>query len=255
MSGVIDGGCGKTTKSIIELVAKGKISQGTPLKVGIFVCPGFMPMDINGAQSVFTIASAEIHFIWKKRELVEGFIGWPTMSTMTFDECPDDLDVLIVGMVPPEIVRDAEVLAFFAKQAPKTKFVIGTCYGTLVLGAAGLLVNRRATSNFRAIPLLSEFGAIAVEGSEVVIDGNIYTSGPATGSFDASLLVLKQLRGSEFAELAELVIEYDPRPPFKTGSPQLAGPEMSLMSQKMTEEINQQYYHAIRAGFSSVSKC
>ncbi|MDX8000780.1 DJ-1/PfpI family protein [Xenorhabdus sp. Reich] len=252
---IINEAYGKTTESIIKLVSKGRVSQGTPIKVGIFVCPGFMPMDINGAQSVFTIASAEIYFIWKKRELVEGFIGWPTMPTMTFDECPDDLDVLIVGMVPPEIVRDMEVLAFFAKKAPKTKFLIGTCYGTLVLGAAGLLVNRRATSNFSAVSMLSEFGAIAVEGSGVVIDGNIYTSGPATGSFDASLLVLKQLRGSEFAELVELAIEYDPHPPFKTGSPQLAGPEMSLILQRMTEEINQQFYHAVRAGFASTPTC
>ncbi|MDX7987801.1 DJ-1/PfpI family protein [Xenorhabdus sp. 12] len=253
MSDIVNGVYGKTTKSIIELVDKGKVRQSTSLKVGIFVCPGFMPMDINGAQSVFTIASAEIYFIWKKRELVEGFIGWPTMPTMTFDECPDDLDVLVVGMVPPEIVKDTEVLAFFAKKAATTKFLIGTCYGTLVLGAAGLLVNRRATTNSKAIPLLSEFDAIAVEGSEVVVDGNIYTSGPATGSFDASLLVLKQLRSTEFAALVELAIEYDPRPPFKTGSPQLAGPEMSLISQEITKEINQQYYHAVREGFSGIS--
>ncbi|WP_235365675.1 DJ-1/PfpI family protein [Proteus terrae] len=239
---------GKNMPSIIKLVEEGRKQQAKPLKVGIFVCPGFMPMDINGAQSVFTIASAEIYFIWKKKELVEGYIGWPTMPTMTFGECPDDLDVLVVGMVPPEIVEDEQTLAFFAKMGNKTRYVIGTCYGSLVLGAAGLLKGKRATSNSNVVPMLPDMGAIAVEGSEVVIDGNIYTSGPATGSFDASLLVLEQLLGTSFAQLVELAIEYDPHPPFGTGSPTLAGPEMTAISQSLTANLNAQFHQAALNG-------
>ena len=251
---IVNGIYGKTTKSIIELVEGGRQSQATPLKIGIFVSPGFMPMDINGAQSVFTISSAEIHFIWKEKELVEGYIGWPTMPTMTFKDCPEDLDVLIVGMVPPEIVEDEEVMSFFKRIVPKTKYVIATCYGTLVLGAAGLLVGRRATSNSNVIPMLSDIGAIPVAGSEVVIDDNIYTSGPATGSFDASLLVLEQLRGTSFAQLVELAIEYDPRPPFNTGSPLLAGVELTAISQSLTSSINQQYHQSAIKGFKKNNK-
>ncbi|MCO7049736.1 DJ-1/PfpI family protein [Proteus terrae] len=239
---------GKNMPSIIKLVEEGRKQQAKPLKVGIFVCPGFMPMDINGAQSVFTIASAEIYFIWKKKELVEGYIGWPTMPTMTFGECPDDLDVLVVGMVPPEIVEDEQTLAFFAKMGNKTRYVIGTCYGSLVLGAAGLLKGKRATSNSNVVPMLPDMGAIAVEGSEVVVDGNIYTSGPATGSFDASLLVLEQLLGTPFAQLVELAIEYDPRPPFGTGSPTFAGPEMTAISQSLTANLNAQFHQAALNG-------
>lgn len=239
---------GKNMPSIIKLVEEGRKQQAKPLKVGIFVCPGFMPMDINGAQSVFTIASAEIYFIWKKKELVEGYIGWPTMPTMTFEECPDDLDVLVVGMVPPEIVEDEQTLAFFAKMGNKTRYVIGTCYGSLVLGAAGLLKGKRATNNSNVVPMLPDMGAIAVEGSEVVVDGNIYTSGPATGSFDASLLVLEQLLGTSFAQLVELAIEYDPHPPFGTGSPTLAGPEMTAISQSLTANLNAQFHQAALNG-------
>lgn len=239
---------GKNMPSIIKLVEEGRKQQAKPLKVGIFVCPGFIPMDINGAQSVFTIASAEIYFIWKKKELVEGYIGWPTMPTMTFGECPDDLDVLVVGMVPPEIVEDEQTLAFFAKMGNKTRYVIGTCYGSLVLGAAGLLKGKRATSNSNVVPMLPDMGAIAVEGSEVVVDGNIYTSGPATGSFDASLLVLEQLLGTPFAQLVELAIEYDPRPPFGTGSPTFAGPEMTAISQSLTANLNAQFHQAALNG-------
>ncbi|WP_273801663.1 DJ-1/PfpI family protein [Proteus vulgaris] len=243
---------GKNMPSIIKLVEDGRKQQLKPLKIGIFVCPGFMPMDINGAQSVFTIASAEIYLIWKKKELVEGYIGWPTMPTMTFDECPEDLDVLVVGMVPPEIVEDEDTLAFFANMGNKARYVIGTCYGSLVLGAAGLLKGKKATSNSNVVPMLPDMGAIAVEGSDVVIDGNIYTSGPATGSFDASLLVLEQLLGTPFAQLVELAIEYDPRPPFGTGSPTLAGSEMTAISQSLTANLNAQFYQAARNG---LKKC
>ncbi|MEG2734511.1 MAG: DJ-1/PfpI family protein [Hafnia sp.] len=242
---------GLSTPSILALVATGRASQHALLKVGIFICPGYMPMDINGAQSVFTIAGAEIYFIWKRRELVEGYIGWPTMPTMTFDECPEDLDVLVTGMVPPEVIEDKEVIRFFALTGRKAKCIIGTCYGSLMLGTAGLLNGKRATSNSNVVPMLPDVGATAVGGSDVVIDGPIYTSGPATGSFDASLLVLKALRGEEMAALVELAIEYDPRPPFLTGSPQLAGPEMTAISQSITAPLNRQYHEAAKRGYAS----
>ncbi|OBU04973.1 DJ-1/PfpI family protein [Morganella psychrotolerans] len=241
---------GLTTPSIQALVAAGRAQQPALLKVGIFVSPGFMPMDINGAQSVFTIAGAEIHLIWKHKELVEGYIGWPTMPTMTFEECPDDLDVLVVGMVPPEVIEDPAVIGFFADKGRKAKYVIGTCYGSLMLGTAGLLEGKRATSNSNVVPMLPDVGATPVSGSEVVIDGNIYTSGPATGSFDASLRVLQALRGEELAALVELAIEYDPRPPFGTGSPELAGAEMTGIAQSMTAPLNQLYHAAAKRGYA-----
>lgn len=97
--------------------------------------------------------------------------------------------------------------------------------------------------------MLPDVGATAVAGSDVVIDGNIYTSGPATGSFDASLLVLEQLLGTPFAQLTELAIEYDPRPPFGTGSPTLAGPEMTAIAQTLTAKLNQQFHQSARNGF------
>ena len=240
---------GLSTDSMRALAARFEPPGGRRLKIGIFVCPGFIPMDIIGAQSVFGIAGAEIHLIWKRIELVEGFPAYPTMPTTRFEDCPDNLDALVVGMIPPEMMADPEVIDFFVTQGRNAKNIIATCSGTLVIGAAGLLRGRRATSNANVVAYLSDLGAIPVKGSDVVVDGNIYTSGPATGSFDASLILLGHLLGEEVAKLAELTLEYDPRPPFKTGTPELAGPELAERAHLAMLDVNTAYHRAAVAGY------
>lgn len=202
-----------------------------PLTVGILVSPNYAVCDIVGPQTVLGIQpETQLHLLWKNRETVNGHPTFPTVPTTTFADCPDELDVLAVGAIPPEVVADPEVVAFFKDAAGRAKHVIAVCGGVVLAGAAGLLVGRRATTNFHILDLLPEFGAIPVEGGEVVRDGNIWTAGPATGSYEAALLVLAELRGEEAARRAELDIEYAPHPPFGTGSPALAGPEMTKNS-------------------------
>lgn len=197
-----------------------------PLNVGILVSPGYCPCDIIGPQTVFGIQpEARIHLLWKNLEPVVGSPTFPTVPTTTFADCPDDLDVLAVGAIPIDVVADPEVIEFFGQAARRAKHVIGVCGGTFLLGVAGLLEGRRATSNFHILDELPRFGAIPVPGGEVVRDGNIWTVGPASGSYEAALLVLAELRGREAGARAELEIEYAPHPPFGTGSPELAGPE------------------------------
>lgn len=241
---------GLTTESMRALAQNSAPLGGEHLKIGIFVCPGFIPMDIIGAHSVFGVVGAEIHLIWKNIELIEGFPAYPTMPTTTFADCPDDLDVLVVGMIPPEMMADPTVIQFFADQGKQAKHIIATCSGPLVIGAAGLLKGRRATSNSNVLEYLADLGATPVSGSDVVIDGPIYTSGPATGSFDASLLLLANLLGEQLARLVELMLEYDPRPPFGTGTPELAGPELAEQGRLAMLEMNTAYHRAAVAGYA-----
>jgi putative intracellular protease/amidase len=193
---------------------------GTPtFKVGILVGPGFIPMDMVGVQTVFGLMpGAEIHLLWKTTELVEGFPSWWTKPTTTFADCPK-LDVIAVPMMPPEIQNDAEVIAFVSKHGRTARYVIGVCNGVLVLGAAGLLKGKRATVSHNSLSILSQLGVSETVpvGSGVVVDGNLFTAGPGVGSFEAALLVAEQAFGRPAGELAELIIEYDPRPPFGTG--------------------------------------
>lgn len=101
------------------------------------------------------------------------------------------------------------------------------CAGSLVLGAAGLLDGYRATSNFHVVDLLSHFGATPVRGGHVVEDRNRLTAGPVTGSLEIALRLIHDLCGEEVARESELQLEYDPRPPYRTGSPELAGPDLT----------------------------
>jgi cyclohexyl-isocyanide hydratase len=215
-----------------------------PFRVGILIGPGFVPMDIIGVQTVLALMpGSEIHLIWKNREVVEGFRSWPTVPTTTFETCPQ-LDVFAVGMNPPEVQNDPDVIAFTREAAGRARYVIGVCNGVALLGAAGLIEGRTVASNFAAEQLLEELGAAKVlaSGSGAAIDGNLYTAGPGIGSFEAALLVAEHAFGRDAAELAEFAIEYDPHPPFRTGTVGSATPHMLEAARGMIGPIIAQYH-------------
>lgn len=198
------------------------------LNVGILVSPDFALCDIVGVHTVFGIQpDTNIHLLWKNLEPVTAMPVFPTTPTTTFADCPEELDVLTVGAIGPDVLADPEVIEFFGTAARNAKHVIAVCGGVILAGLAGLLEGRRATTNFQIMDLLPTVGAIPVEGGEVVRDGNIWTAGPVSGSYDAALQVLAELRGEDVARRTELDIEYAPHPPFGTGSPALAGPELT----------------------------
>jgi cyclohexyl-isocyanide hydratase len=214
-----------------------------PFHVGILVGPGFVPMDIIGVQTVLAMMpGSQIHLVWKDRNVVEGFRSWPTVPTTTFDTCPP-LDVFAVGMNPPEVQNDPEVIAFTRRAASAARYVIGVCNGVALLGAAGLIAGRTVASNFAAEQLLCDLGAGEVLGSGAgaAVDGNLYTAGPGIGSFEAALLVAADAFGREAGALAEFAIEYDPRPPFGTGTVAAATPQMQAAARAMIGPIIARY--------------
>lgn len=141
------------------------------------------------------------------------------MPTVTFDEAPQ-ADVLIIpgGQGAFDLLDDDEAIDFVKRQAVHARYVTSVCTGAFVLGAAGLLIGKRATTHWASHALLERIGALAVH-DRVVRDGRIITGGGVTSGIDFALTVIAEVYDDATARAVQLTMEYDPRPPFDAGSP------------------------------------
>jgi len=195
-----------------------------PLEIGMLLYPGLTLLDLIGPHTVFSWF-ANIHLVWKTTDLVRTDTGIGVKPNATFATCPRELDILFVpgGFGHQNLMADSEVIAFLADRGARAKFVTSVCSGSLLLGAAGLLQGYKATSHWAAREGLSAFGAEPTD-ARVVVDRNRITGGGVTAGIDFGLVVLAKLRGDDAAKLTQLAMEYDPEPPFNSGSPKTADP-------------------------------
>ena len=203
------------------------------IEIGLLLYPKLTQLDLTGPLEVFwRMSNTRVHLLWKTREPVTSDRGLTVSPTMTLEECPA-LDVVVVpgGAGQVALMDDVAVLDFLVKQAATARYVTSVCTGSLVLGAAGLLKGRRATCHWMAFDELALLGAIPVR-ERVVIDGPIVTGGGVTAGIDFGLTLAANLRGIAEAQRIELEIEYNPQPPFHTGSPESAGPELVAIVRK-----------------------
>lgn len=193
------------------------------LHIGLLLFPRVQQLDLTGPHDVFAqIPGATVHLVWKTREALESSSGMVLTPDTTFDDCPP-LDVICIpgGSGVGALMEDDETLAFIRTQAGGARFVTSVCTGALVLGAAGLLRGRRATTHWAYHALLADLGAIPVR-ERVVRDGNLLTGGGVTAGIDFALTLAEELVGAEEAQAIQLQLEYAPAPPFDAGSPESA---------------------------------
>ncbi|KQP41543.1 hypothetical protein ASF49_17425 [Methylobacterium sp. Leaf104] len=196
-----------------------------PLAIGLLAFPDVQQLDLTAPYEVFVgIPEARVHLVAADRGPVTSSTGLVLAPTLAMADCPQ-LDVLCVpgGLGVNPLMRDAAVLAFLRDQAARARYVTSVCTGALVLGAAGLLRGRRATTHWASLDLLAAFGAIPVA-ERVVRDGNLLTGGGVTAGIDFALTLAAELSGQPAAEAIQLGLEYAPAPPFAAGSPAGAGP-------------------------------
>ena len=198
-----------------------------PFRFGILCFPGVQQLDLTGPYEVFAAArDAQVDLVWKSRAPVRASSGLWLTPSLTFDDAPD-FDLICVpggGGVNP-LLTDEETLGFVRAQAKTARFVTAVCTGALVLGQAGLLAGKRATTHWNAMDFLERFGAVAVE-ERVVHDGNLVTAGGVTSGIDFGLSVIAEVMGRDEAEIIQLSLEYAPSPPFDAGSPRRVRPEI-----------------------------
>ncbi|MDP2378178.1 DJ-1/PfpI family protein [Reyranella sp.] len=196
------------------------------IQIGILLYPNVTQLDATGpAQVLSRVPGAKMHMIWKTLDPVPTDAGFSIVPTTTFADCPR-LDVICVpgGGGQTVLMTDEETLDFLRKQAATARYVTSVCTGSLVLGAAGLLKGYKSACHWAWRDMLPAFGAIPVA-ERVVRDRNRISGGGVTAGIDFGLTVAAELAGEEVAKSIQLVLEYDPQPPFDSGSPEKAGPE------------------------------
>jgi cyclohexyl-isocyanide hydratase len=202
------------------------------MQIGYLVFPGLQPLDLTGPFDVFAqFDEVEQCLIWKDCAPLVASGGLRLMADTTLDTCPP-LDLLCIpgGSGVEALLEDDQVVAFIRQQASAARYVTSVCTGALLLGAAGVLKGRRATTHWAYHELLVPFGAIPVK-ARVVTDGNLITGGGVTAGIDFALALASQWCGDARAQQAQLALEYAPAPPFAAGDPATA-PQGVLAAQQ-----------------------
>ena len=200
--------------------------MSAPLQIGLLIFPRVTQLDFTGPLQVFSsVPGARVHLIWKRIEPVTSDSVMMLTPTTTFADCPQ-LDVICVpgGAGSDDLLNDAEVLDFVRRQAEAAKYVTSVCTGSLVLGAAGLLKGYRAATHWSAMDNLAAFGATPTK-VRVCTDRNRITGGGVTAGIDFALTLVSMLVDRKTAEAIQLRLEYNPAPPFNSGSPDTASAE------------------------------
>ena len=194
-------------------------------QIAILVYPEFTALDALGPHYALAgMMGATVRFVAKTLDLVpcEGASkgGFCVKPHLTFADCPEQLDLLLVpgGLTGTfAAIEDKDTIKFLQSRAAKTKLVGSVCTGSLVLGAAGLLKGRRATSHWQMLDVLKEVGATPVA-ERVVFDGtDRVTAAGVSAGLDLGLELVRRYRGDFYAKGVQLLGEYDPQPPFPGG--------------------------------------
>lgn len=188
--------------------------------IGIVVFPSVQQLDVTGPYEVFASSpNIDVQLIWKNIEPITSATGLKFWSTAAFADCPQ-FDILCVpgGAGINALLQDEAVLDFVRQQSLKAKYITSVCTGALILGAAGLLKGKKATTHWNALDLLECFGAL-VSDERVVVDGNLITAGGVTAGIDFGLTIIEKLLGRDEAEAIQLMLQYAPAPPFSAGTP------------------------------------
>lgn len=229
-------GLGIGVSAGMKLAASAREPEKPGRDILMLVYPKFTALDLVGPHHVLSsLPGYRVRLVWKNKDELFSDTGIPIRPTATFKDCPDNPAVLFVpggtsGTVAA--MEDPEVRSFLASRGAKAGYVTSVCTGALVLGAAGLLKGFKATTHWLTLETLKQFGAEPVA-QRVVEDRNRITGGGVTAGIDFGLTLAARLKDETFAKGIQLVMEYDPQPPFRSGSPKVADPALVKQMREM----------------------
>lgn len=201
--------------------------KAPPFRMGMIIFPGMTNLDFAGPNQILSGApGAQTYVLGKTLDPIITDTGIRVTPDTTLRDCPE-LDLIFIGGGggTTALMEDPEVINFLRSRAPRAKWITSVCTGALVLGAAGLLKGYKATTHWTAMDVLPIMGVTPVY-ERYVIDRNRISGGGVTAGIDFGLIVLAEIWGRDVAERMQLICEYDPKPPFNSGSPKTARPAL-----------------------------
>lgn len=199
------------------------------MNVAILIYEGLTALDAVGPYEVLTLLPrARVQFVAQERGAVRTDNG---ALSLVADYSFADVESADVVVVPGSsnstrrAMEDAATLAWLRAIHETTRWTTSVCSGALVLAAAGLLKGLKATTHWAAADYLKAFGAEYVA-ERFVREGKIITAAGVSAGIDMALYLAGEMVGAETAQAIQLIIEYDPQPPFDAGSMAKASPEI-----------------------------
>jgi cyclohexyl-isocyanide hydratase len=215
-------------------------------QIAMLVYPKFTALDLVGPHYFFAcMFGAKVHLVTTEKDLtpVASDLGLAIAPTITMADCPKDLDLVFVpggteGTMA--VMNNPAAIAWLADRASRAKHITSVCTGSMILGKAGLLTGKRATSHWVARPVLANFGATPVD-ERVVTDGKVTTGAGVSAGIDFGIAVVAALRGRAYAEALMLQAEYAPEPPFPGGTLTTTPPAVGTMMYEMFAPLEGQF--------------
>ena len=209
------------------------------MEIALLIYDGLAPLDAVGPYEVMrNVPGWDVRTVAKQRGEVrseDGSLGLVADHALGELTAPD-LVLVPGGAGNRPLMQDEELLEWLRKVDRTTKWTTSVCTGSLLLGAAGLLQGKRATSNWLLLDALREFGAEPV-GGRFVEDGKVVTAAGVTAGIDMALHLVAREVGPEVAQAVQLGIEYDPDPPFDSGSPEKAPAEIVELVRRVATPV------------------
>ncbi|KTE34314.1 MULTISPECIES: DJ-1/PfpI family protein [unclassified Sphingopyxis] len=217
------------------------MTDAATTQIVFLLFPGITQLDFTApAQALCRMPGAALAGAARSLDPIATDSGFSILPTHDFASCPQ-ADILCIpgGHGVTKALADEATIDFIARQAAGATWVTSVCTGAFLLGRAGLLVGKRATTHWGYTHLLPLVGA-TYEQARIVEDGNVVTSGGVTSGLDFALTLIARIRGDAVAQAIQLAIEYDPAPPFVGGHPDRA-------PAAVTEGLKARVYNAAAA--------
>ncbi|TGN03105.1 DJ-1/PfpI family protein [Leptospira dzoumogneensis] len=213
--------------------------------IGLLIFPDLTPLDFVGPYEVFSrMKNSKVYVIAETKEPIPSERGLFILPDKSLEENLN-LDLVLVpgGLGVNRLMENEKILNWLREKSKSSKYISSVCTGSLVLAAAGLLNGYKATTHWLSLDVLKLFPQIDVKEDRVIIDRDRITGGGVTAGIDFALQVVAEIQGQNAAEEIQLMIEYNPEPPFLSGHPKTANADLvseTRASKKKAQDLRKE---------------